>query len=85
VEKARMHLGIALATVGKSEEALNCFSEAYAANPHYGDPHKNLGFILAGLERFDEAEHYLREALRIEPRDSLLLLDIERVKELKKQ
>ncbi|MCI0706999.1 MAG: tetratricopeptide repeat protein [Ignavibacteriae bacterium] len=83
VERARLNLGIAYATVGRVTEALDQFSAAHLLNPYYGEPHKNLGLVLVQSGRYEDAERSLREAQKIAPHDTELANDIERVRQLK--
>ena len=65
--KVRNNLGAALERLGKSDEALEQFSQAVQINGNYPEAHCNLGRTLAQLGRRDEAVAHLREALRLKP------------------
>jgi protein O-mannosyl-transferase len=65
--KVRNNLGAALEKLGKSDEALEQFSEALQINGNYPEAHFNVGRMLAQLGRRDEAVAHLREALRLKP------------------
>jgi tetratricopeptide (TPR) repeat protein len=65
--KIRNNLGAALERLGKSDEALEQFSQAVQINGNYPEAHCNLGRMLAQLGRRDEAVAHLREALRLKP------------------
>ncbi|MGH2566951.1 MAG: tetratricopeptide repeat protein, partial [Bacteroidota bacterium] len=78
-------LGVALTNAGRPEEALESFTAAYTLNRHYGEPHQNVGLVLAERGRFDEAISYFRKALLADPDDRIIQADLERVQVLKKQ
>ena len=65
--KVRNNLGAALEKLGKSDEALEQFSQALRINGNYPEAHCNLGRMLAQRGRRDEAVAHLREALRLKP------------------
>jgi tetratricopeptide (TPR) repeat protein len=65
--KIRNNLGAALERLGKSDEALEQFSQAVQINGNYPEAHFNLGRVLAQLGRRDEAVAHLKEALRLKP------------------
>jgi tetratricopeptide (TPR) repeat protein len=65
--KIRNNLGAALERLGKSDEALEEFSQAVQINGNYPEAHCNLGRMLAQLGRRDEAISHLKEALRLKP------------------
>ncbi len=65
--KVRNNIGAALERLGKSDEALEQFSEALQINGNYPEAHFNVGRMLAQLGRRDEAVAHLREALRLKP------------------
>jgi tetratricopeptide (TPR) repeat protein len=65
--KVRNNLGAALEKLGKSDEALEQFSEALQINGNYPEAHCNLGRMLAQRGRRDEAVAHLREAVRLKP------------------
>ena len=65
--KVRNNLGAALEKLGKSDEALEQFSQALQINGNYPEAHCNLGRMLAQRGRRDEAVAHLREALRLKP------------------
>ncbi|BAN24415.1 tetratricopeptide repeat protein [Caballeronia insecticola] len=53
--------------LGKTADAERCFREAIAMHPGFCPAHSNLGMLLSGQRRYEEAESELREALRIDP------------------
>ena len=65
--KVRNNLGAALERLGKSDEALEQFSEALQINGNYPEAHSNLARLLAQRGRRDEAVAHLKEALRLKP------------------
>jgi tetratricopeptide (TPR) repeat protein len=65
--RARTHLGIALAHVGRLDDAIGQCKEAVRLNPHYADGQINLGFVLFHLGRLQEAIGHYEQALRIQP------------------
>ena len=69
---ARNHnnLGISLAKVGKTEEAVAQFREAVQINPDFPDAHYNLGMLLIAFDQPNEAAIHLREVLRLKPNDA---------------
>jgi len=64
---AHNNIGVALAGLGRWDEAVAEYREALRLNPQYAEAHNNLGAALAGLGRWDEAVAECREALRIKP------------------
>jgi tetratricopeptide (TPR) repeat protein len=57
--------GLAWETIGRTDEALEQFSEAVRMNEKYAQAQYNLG--LAQFGRQDEARTHLTEALRLQP------------------
>lgn len=53
----------ALGSAGRDEEAIRVLEEAVRIDPHYCNPHLNLGRTLAGLGRYQEALEPLNRAL----------------------
>ena len=64
------NLGIALAKVGKRDEAVEQFREALRIDEDYQEAHCNLALVLLELGRREEAVVHLREALRLKPDDA---------------
>ncbi|MDM8551657.1 tetratricopeptide repeat protein [Desulfobacterales bacterium HSG2] len=64
---ARNHLAVALADVGKTDEAIYHYTEILRLNPGHVNAHNNLGFVLADQKRTDEAVYHYKEALRLDP------------------
>lgn len=60
--------GVALAELGRLEEAVASYRRALLANGNDAKTEANLGAALAGLGRDREAEAHLRQALRDDPR-----------------
>ena len=61
------HLGYALATAERFDEALGVYRQAVEAQPGDADAHFNLGNVLNALERADEAAAAYREAVAVAP------------------
>jgi Tfp pilus assembly protein PilF len=64
------NLGISLAKVGKTDEAIEQFREALRIDGDYQEAHCNLAILLLQVGRRDEAVAHLREALRLKPDDA---------------
>jgi Flp pilus assembly protein TadD len=67
---AHNNLGMALAQVGRMDDALAHFRQALAFDPGRPLSHYNIGFTLAHQGRPREAIGYLRESLRLRPEDA---------------
>lgn len=65
---AESKLGVALATQGKTEEAITHYRKAIAILPTFVDAHYNLAVDLARLGRTDEAIASYRKTLEYNPR-----------------
>jgi len=61
-------LGNVLGAKGRTDEAIATQRSALEKNPGYAAGHYNLGVLLFGLQRIDDAEHEFRETLRLAPR-----------------
>jgi tetratricopeptide (TPR) repeat protein len=61
------NLGVALAFLGKNDEAIDAFEKALALNPKITTVHYNLGTTLADCKRTDEAISHLQQALDMDP------------------
>ena len=73
---ARNNYGGFLCRQGRVDDAVSQF-EAAIANPLYKAPYRamtNAGLCLSNTERKDEAEAYLRRALRLQPKQPSALL-----------
>ena len=68
-DEASVHnnIGGVLSAQGQFEPALEAYSEAVEADPEFADGWYNLGNLLLGLSRGEEAERHLRRALRFAP------------------
>jgi len=64
---AHNNLGIALASEGRTAEAIEHYQEALRLNPANAQAHNNLGLALGRLGRFDEAVAHYRDLLRLKP------------------
>lgn len=80
--KAQTDLGVALVRVGKPDEALRHFDAAYRLNRWYGEPHRMVGLVLVERGQYDEAMKYFQRALVVSPQDSLLQLEVQRLREI---
>jgi len=65
--RAHNNLGVSLAGVGRSEEAIAQYRQALALKPNYPEAHDNLGNALASAGRPDEAIGQYRQALEEDP------------------
>jgi tetratricopeptide (TPR) repeat protein len=61
------HLGFALSSQGRIQEALQHYRKAYEIKPHLSVSNYNLGLALATLGQLDEAMSYYRRSLEIQP------------------
>jgi tetratricopeptide (TPR) repeat protein len=60
-------LGLALAEMGRTDEAIAHYTDALRVNPNYATGHLNLGLALAGKGNVAAAIAHYREALRLKP------------------
>ncbi len=60
-------LGMALAQLGNSREAIAAFQNAVRINPSYAEALSNLGSALVQLDQFDKALPYLEKATSLNP------------------
>ncbi len=69
-DEARVHnnIGGVLSAQGKLKASLKAYKEAVEADPDFSDGWYNLGNLLLGMNRLDEAEKGLKRALRVAPR-----------------
>jgi len=58
-------LGIALASEGKIDEAIQHFEQALDLKPDFAKAHYNLGIALAGTGKLPEAIQHYEQALRL--------------------
>ena len=65
---AYARLGLMLSVTGRHEEAVDAFTQALELKPDSAILRNNLGFEMLYLERWDEAERQLREAIRLDAR-----------------
>ena len=68
--KSRPHtaLGLALTSVGRTEEAIAEFQKAIQLNPRAGGAYLNLGYIFNKQERYEEAIQAYKKAMAVTPR-----------------
>jgi superkiller protein 3 len=64
---AHYNLGILLADMGRTDEAMVHYQKALELNPNHAEAHNNLGALLAKTGRTDEAIAHYRKALEINP------------------
>ncbi len=64
---AHCNLGVALAGLGRLQEAMGHFEQALQLKPDYAEAHNTLGVTLAGLGRMHEAIEHWEQALKIRP------------------
>ena len=60
------HLGLALQSGQRFDEAMQCFREAVRCHPGYARAHNNLGHLLKAHGKLQEAAACFREAVRLE-------------------
>jgi Flp pilus assembly protein TadD len=60
-------MGVALAALGRTSEAIDAYNKSLALNPDSSRTHNNLGSALAEEGRFDEAHVQLRRAVELNP------------------
>ena len=65
--EAHNNLGVALAQVGRVQEAIGHFEQALRINPDFAEAHYNLGVALAQVGRVQEAIGHFEQALRLKP------------------
>ena len=63
----RYNLANSLAQLGRRDEALLEYKAALALNPDYVDAYNNVGAMLKDMERLDEAEDWLQQAVARSP------------------
>lgn len=83
------NLGLSFDMMGLTDEAQGAFEKAVELNrklaaPSAWPPH-NFGYLLLRLQKFREAEQYLREALKYDPRFALAHYHLGRVLESEDQ
>jgi len=81
--RAKMALGVRLATFGRVEQAIELTREALASDPLRDDWYSNLAVYLSGLHRLDEAERAIRRAIDLQPvaplyHGTLAIIEIQR-------
>ena len=65
--EAKVQLGVALVRGGDHQAAVPVLNAIIAARPEYLPAYNNLSFVLAQLNRLDDAEKVCRQALKIDP------------------
>ncbi len=61
------NLGVLLAHVGRSDEAIGAYRRAMAIDPNDPDIQNNFGFLLAQRGELDDACEYFRRAIELKP------------------
>jgi TolB-like protein/Tfp pilus assembly protein PilF len=69
-------LGIAYSTLGRPDDAKECFLRAVDLNPSYASPLNNLGFDALNYGRCDEAYGWLTRAHEVDPKGSYPLVNL---------
>ena len=69
-EDLHYNLAIALAKLGKTEDAKKHYEEALRIFPDYGEAHNNLGNLLMNENKLEEAIDQLREAVNSMPENA---------------
>ena len=64
------NLGLTLARLGRSDEAVHALRNALLLDPRLREAHLNLGLSLLGQRRFEEAAGVFSQALTLFPNDS---------------
>jgi len=60
-------LGMALAQLGRSSEAIAAFRNAVKVNPQYAEAHSNLGSALVQVDDLEKARSHLQKAVALNP------------------
>jgi tetratricopeptide (TPR) repeat protein len=68
--KAHSNLGVLLAAVGRTGEAMAHYRKAVESEPDYPDGYTNLGIALARAGKLDDAIPYLEKAAQLSPWDA---------------
>jgi tetratricopeptide (TPR) repeat protein len=64
------NLGILLAVMGRTDEAMAHYQKTLEINPNYSDALYNLGLLLGKMGRTDEAMAHYQNALKLNPNDA---------------
>ena len=64
---AHLNRGIALAGLGRNDEAETAIMQAIELNPRYPEGHASLAVVMLAEERAEEAEACLQQALALDP------------------
>ena len=79
------NLGWALERAGSRAEAADAYRRALTADPRLVGAHNNLGIILAGEGRFEEAIHHLEQTVVIEPGNSEYRENLELARKMRRE
>ena len=72
----RNNLGVLLGRSGRTEQAIEQFSQVLVRYPRNGDAHANIGNALVDLGRIEQALSHYRAVLALNPRDAETLYNI---------
>lgn len=75
------YIGLALAELGRLEEAAQMFREATKLSPHYDVPRLNLAFTLIRLGDYRDAEKELEQVLVLDPEQPAALAKLEELRQ----
>ena len=59
--------GLALASIYKYEDSLDCFDQALKLNPNNAEIWYRKGLVLGKNKKFSEAEEHFDQALKLDP------------------
>ncbi len=68
--RAHNDLGVSLAALGNTQEAMAEYRQALVLRPNYPEAHDNVGNLLAAAGHLDEAVAEYRKALDVDPRSA---------------
>lgn len=71
--RVNFFLGVAYSRVGRNEDAARVLEKARLVNPKDVDAIGQLALVYEGLKKLDESDSLYEEALRIDPRNHLIL------------
>jgi tetratricopeptide (TPR) repeat protein len=83
--RAHNNWGLALAGLGRHQEAVGHYQQALRIKPDYPEAHNNWGSALAIQRRLPEAAEQYRRALRLKPDFSAARDNLRRIEELLQQ
>ena len=71
--RVNFYLGVAYSRIGRNQEAARVLEHARAINPHDVDAVAQLALVYEGLKKIEESDSLYEEALRIDPKNHLVL------------